>query len=294
MIKQLTTSVIANCNFGIVFHDDLAICEPHSHTFFEIAYVVNGEAIHTVDGQSVAVKTGNYIIIEPGSVHFFEKAPTCKKLTVLNCIFTADYIYHGAKGNNFMAILQNPLLNIDTTQIITSPVNYVYEDDNNYFLNILSAIQYEYTHKMTNYMLIMKHLLNSIIIASVRKVSSDAIQVINLTLFIKDYTSIHYAEDNILNQISDILHYSTQHLSSRFKADTGETFKSFLQHTRCAAAVQLMTYTNMSISEISMAVGYKDVKYFTEIFKKYEKVTPKKLKTYLNSIYKNDTNQNHQ
>lgn len=290
MIQQLNTSVIANRNVGIVFHDDLAVCEPHSHTFFEIAYVVNGEAIHTVDGQSVSVKTGNYIIIEPGSVHFFEKTPICKKLTVLNCIFTADYIYHGAKGNNFMAILQNPLLNIDTTQIIASPINYVYEDDNSYILNILSAIQYEYTHKMTNYMLIMKQLLNSIIIASVRKVSSNAIQVINLTLFIKDYTSIHYAEDNILNQISNILHYSTQYLSSRFKADTGETFKSYLQHTRCAAAVQLMTYTNMSISEISMAVGYKDVKYFTEIFKKYEKITPKKLKTHFNSIYKYNSN----
>ncbi len=286
MIRQLTTAVIADRDVGTVFYDDLAVCESHTHTFFEIAYVIAGEAIHTIDGKSAPVKAGNYVIIEPGSSHSFVKTPVCEKLTVINCIFTANYIYRKAKDNTFMALLENPLLNVDASQIIASPVHYVYEDDNDYVLHMLSAIQYEYTHKMTNYMLIIKQLLNSVIIASVRKVSAETMQVINSTTFIKDYTSIHYAEDGILNRISQLLHYSTQHLSARFKTDTGETFKHFLQRTRCNAAVQLMTYTNMTIAEISVAVGYRDVKYFTEIFKKYENVTPKKLKMHFSSIYK--------
>lgn len=46
-MQQLNTDVISNRNVGIVFHDDLNICEPHSHTFFELAYIISGNAIHT-------------------------------------------------------------------------------------------------------------------------------------------------------------------------------------------------------------------------------------------------------
>lgn len=38
-MQQLNIDVISNRNVGIVFHDDLNICEPHSHTFFELAYI---------------------------------------------------------------------------------------------------------------------------------------------------------------------------------------------------------------------------------------------------------------
>ena len=70
---QLNTDVIANRNIGIVFHDDLAVCDPHSHTFFELAYIIQGNAIHTLDGNSDIVEPGDYVFIEPGSVHSFSK-----------------------------------------------------------------------------------------------------------------------------------------------------------------------------------------------------------------------------
>ena len=72
-MQQLNIDVISNRNVGIVFHDDLNICEPHSHTFFELAYIISGNAIHTLNGKSDVVKSGEYVFIEPGSIHFFEK-----------------------------------------------------------------------------------------------------------------------------------------------------------------------------------------------------------------------------
>ena len=73
-MQQLNIDVISNRNVGIVFHDDLNICEPHSHTFFELAYIISGNAIHTLNGKSDVVKSGEYVFIEPGSIHFFENS----------------------------------------------------------------------------------------------------------------------------------------------------------------------------------------------------------------------------
>lgn len=130
----------------------------------------------------------------------------------------------------------------------------------------------------------MKNLIYSIMILSSRQVSSKEVRMVSPTELIKDYVSLHYSEHNILDQISETSYYSKQYLSSRFKSDTGLTFKSYLQQVRCGAAEHLMNCTNMSIPEISEAVGYNDIKYFQNIFKKHNGVSPKQLKMHFNKI----------
>ena len=156
--------------------------------------------------------------------------------------------------------------------------------DNNQILNILNILQTEYSNKMSNYYLVMKNLIYSIMILSSRQVSSKEVRMVSPTELIKDYVSLHYSEHNILDQISETSYYSKQYLSSRFKSDTGLTFKSYLQQVRCGAAEHLMNCTNMSIPEISEAVGYNDIKYFQNIFKKHNGVSPKQLKMHFNKI----------
>lgn len=282
---QLNTDIISNRNIGFVLHDDLKVCEPHSHTFFELAYIVSGNAVHILDGKSDTITSGEYVFIEPGSIHYFKKIHEDEKLTVMNCIFTPDLITKSSDTNKtFLDLLSSPLLNIDVSKIIKTPSQYTFHDSDNYIFNLLSVMYSEYQKKMTNYYLIMKNLLSSIIIASIRQVSSNEIKAVNATEMVKDYVSLHYAENNILNKISEISFYSTQYLSAKFKADTGENFKTYLQKVRCYAAEQLISCTNMTIPEISEAVGYTDVKYFQEMFKKHKNVTPKQLRLYYDKL----------
>ena len=59
----------------------------------------------------------------------------------------------------------------------------------------------------------------------------------------------------------------------------GKTFKSYLQRVRCDVAEQLLNSTNMTVLEVSEAIGYKDVKYFQDVFKKHKNVTSEKIKS---------------
>lgn len=282
-MQQLNTDVISNRNVGIVFHNDLKVCEPHSHTFFELAYIISGNAIHTLNGKDETMKANEYVLIEPGSIHSFKKTNELDKLTIINCIFTPEFICTN-DNNTLMDLFRAPLLNIDTKQITIPPASFVYHDDNNQILNILNILKTEYSNKMANYYLIMKNLIYSILILSSRQVSSKKIQIVSPTELIKDYVSLHFAEHNILDRLSETSYYSKQYLSSRFKSDTGIPFKSYLQQVRCGAAEHLINCTNMSIPEISEAVGYNDIKYFQNIFKKHRGISPKQLKVHFDQI----------
>lgn len=277
---RLNTQMISNRNIGIDYRDDLSVCKPHTHTFFEIAYTISGEAIHILDGEKSPIKSGDYVIIQPGISHYYEKT-TNKKLTVLNCIFTADFVYPNMENNTIMNLLQNPMLNIDTKIITTSPSHYIYHDENNYVLNILNLMKEEYEKKQTNYNIVMKNFLMNILIKSIRDISIESSNSKDILLYIKDYLSVHYADKNTLEQISKRMNYTPQYLGSKFKEITGENYKIFLQRTRIDVARHLLSITNMSIHDISLSVGYSDVKYFSELFKKFSNCTPRQYKSLL-------------
>ncbi len=291
LMFRLSTQMISNRDIGIDYRDDLSVCEPHIHTFFEIAYTISGEAIHTLDGESVPIKSGDYVVIQPGIVHYYEKT-TDKKLTVMNCIFTGDFVYPSIENNTVMDLLKNPMLNINTKLIKTSPAHCIYHDEDNFILNILNLMKYEYERKQPNYTLVMKNFLLSILIKSVRTLGIDSANTKDLLLYIKDYVSVHYAENNTLEHMASHMNYTPQYLSSKFKEITGETYKHFLQKTRIDVARHLLQITNMPIHDISLSVGYSDVKYFSELFKKLTKCTPRQYKSLLiaNSEKKYESN----
>ena len=80
--------------------------------------------------------------------------------------------------------------------------------------------------------------------------------------------------DNLLQKMGNEINYSPTYMSTKFKTETGETFKSFLQSVRIDAAISLLHETKMSVAEIASAVGYKDIKHFYSIFKKLTNLTP--------------------
>jgi two-component system response regulator YesN len=63
-----------------------------------------------------------------------------------------------------------------------------------------------------------------------------------------------------------------------FKKLTGLTFKDYIRQERIRMAVQLLNRTNRSIGWISQAVGYSDVKYFSQVFHEQMHLYPSELR----------------
>ncbi|MBR0366479.1 MAG: helix-turn-helix domain-containing protein [Clostridia bacterium] len=276
-IKELDTFLINNRKFGIIYRPDLAKCELHTHSFIEIAYTLSGNAIHTLNGKSELIKEGDYVVIEPGSNHQYTKIGT-EDLSVINCIFTANFPYPCARINSFYECLQNPSLNINVNKIKPDQVSRIYHDTTGAVRQLILLLNDEYKTKDYKYALVARKLLNVIILLTARTMDTGPVTGNFISETIKDYVAVNFAEHSILQTIGAQLNYSVPYLSKKFKLETGESFKSYQQRTRINEAALMLIHTNRAIDEISSLVGYEDVKYFIKVFTKSKGVSPSKFK----------------
>ena len=93
-----------------------------------------------------------------------------------------------------------------------------------------------------------------------------------------DYVDTHLEEDISLEQAADISGVSSFYLSKLFKEEKGETFINFISGKRLEKARQLLAETELSIKEITAAVGYNDQNYFSRIFKSKYGLSPKEYR----------------
>ncbi|GIP46427.1 hypothetical protein J53TS2_00180 [Paenibacillus sp. J53TS2] len=95
--------------------------------------------------------------------------------------------------------------------------------------------------------------------------------------YMTGYIHEHYAEDITLAELSEKLYISRNHLSIIFKNITGETFNNYLTRVRIEKARELLLQRTMLVYEVAERVGYKNVPYFSTLFKKITGMNPTDL-----------------
>lgn len=88
------------------------------------------------------------------------------------------------------------------------------------------------------------------------------------------YIESHFKEDISLNKIAEMFHFEASYFSKLLKKRFGMTYTEYVTTLRINMAKDYLKKTDYSIEKIAFIVGYKDDKYFREIFKKYVGVSP--------------------
>jgi two-component system response regulator YesN len=92
---------------------------------------------------------------------------------------------------------------------------------------------------------------------------------------IKDYISVHYADNISLNDVANTVFLNASYLSRLFKQCTGENFRDYLINVRISKAIELIEQKKYKIYEISEICGYKNPKYFAQQFKQVTGISPR-------------------
>ncbi len=89
-----------------------------------------------------------------------------------------------------------------------------------------------------------------------------------------------YQQDLKIEKLAESFHYSRNHLYTLFKEEYGISPQEYLLNTRIDKAKELLADSsiNLSIKEISYAVGFKDQFYFSKLFRKKTKLSPMQYK----------------
>ncbi len=92
------------------------------------------------------------------------------------------------------------------------------------------------------------------------------------------YISKNFTSNLTLDDVAEHVHLNPAYFSTLFKQSTGSSFKEYLNMVRIEESKRLLSNTENSIIDISMAVGFMDQSYFSKVFKKYTGLTPKQYR----------------
>ncbi|MCP3028483.1 response regulator [Halobacillus sp. A5] len=91
---------------------------------------------------------------------------------------------------------------------------------------------------------------------------------------IVSYVDTYYMEELSLERLSNLFFFSREHISRKFKQESGISLSKYVTKLRINQAKHWLRQSEESIYSISLMLGYKDEKYFSKLFKKEVGQTP--------------------
>lgn len=91
---------------------------------------------------------------------------------------------------------------------------------------------------------------------------------------ILDYFHTHYDEQVLVSEVADMFDIDRRRIAYLFEKITGLTPIQYLTRYRISKAKELLTVSELTVSEVSEAVGYQDSFYFSRVFKHVTNMSP--------------------
>jgi len=97
----------------------------------------------------------------------------------------------------------------------------------------------------------------------------------------KEYILAHFQGDLKASEVANELHITPNYFSMIFKKEMGKSFNEYLNDIRIEKAKYLLMDTSDRVFEIATEVGYKEYKYFVQVFRKKTGMTPTDYRDYI-------------
>jgi AraC family L-rhamnose operon transcriptional activator RhaR len=261
----------------------------HAHDFIEIAYVLSGKGIHCIADKEYSVSKGDLFIINYNIPHEFRSLSYSpdSSLQVYNCVFKPEFIdYNLVNSKDFYEVTHHFLLqsmfseelnNINDIKLLNSESDGIEQ--------LYEKMYTEYKLKDKGYIEILRAYVIELLITIFRlyeksKTSNKSTDTQKRQMVDKviRYMRDNYSSDIKLEDLSTIAFLSPNYFSKLFKECTSTTISEYIQKLRIEEACRLLKHTDKKIIEISSEVGYKDIKFFNQIFKRITGKTPGEYK----------------
>jgi AraC-like DNA-binding protein len=91
---------------------------------------------------------------------------------------------------------------------------------------------------------------------------------------IQKHLLTHFTENLSPEKISQLVHYSWDHLARLFKKRTGYQIREFLAEVRIREAAKALRQSDAAIIDIAFHCGFNNLSYFNRLFKQLYGTTP--------------------
>ena len=248
----------------------------HNHNCFELAYVYRGACHNLRRGYEVTLRQGDLLLMNPLAIHCLH-ADSDEDL-IFNFLIpesTVQQVIQGLQSGNAVSdFFMDYLLHIRTGP------DFLFigggEDD---ALNpLVEQLIAEYYEKEPGYITVLQTGLVQLFVYMARRCghSIQALPLQNTSDLVRNL--ILYIAQNAstvtLSNAAKAFSYHEKHISRQMKKELGLSFNQFLRNQRLRNAAQLLSHTNMPVSQVARDVGYQNVSHFYELFEEQYAMTP--------------------
>lgn len=241
--------------------------KPHRHAdLCQLLFVFKGQAELEIEGQRTQLETPAIQVLPPLSVHGFR--------------FSEDV-------EGFIVTLATPLIHHlqaqlgDAVHALAQAHAYSAGNDGEYLYSLFSALQSEYNgHQPAREMLM--HALVSVIMVWVSRQAIVRHKASQRPQRQREYLNgfIQLVEETYRQhvKVEDLAHrlgISVSHLNGTCRELAGQPALQIMHERQLLEAKRLLTYTSMTIYEMSELLGFSDPTNFTRLFRRRVGISPK-------------------
>lgn len=246
----------------------------HWHEDLEFLYIVDGELEFNVNGKTIILHADEGICVNSKRIHSNHSIPG--KSCAFNCSITHPSLLCSSKyvEQNYITPLMGPnsfdyiLLNRnDWTHIIIEEIERLFDrsDAKIVELDVLEA-------SFRIWKTIYKHVEIPPITAETTSTKISTFK--SMILFIQE----HYMERISLEEIAAAGNVGKTLCAKLFKKYASKTPGEYLIYYRIQKSIELLTKTDLSITEISYATGFSSASHYTKTFHEMIGCTPLKFR----------------
>lgn len=246
----------------------------HKHTYFEIIFILKGNGIHNINGNTFQYAEGDVFLLGPEDYHDFE----IQGLTEF-CFIRFNESFHqqiGEKDSTWQQIMKTLLYT--SSQSRGSIVKDKQEKQKLH--NLLSVLESEYENHQSQYFEIIRDsLMRSMMMILARNLFGqtpvkpnlqDSVEAI--LMYIKQ--NIYQPSELSIEHLAEVFNYAPAYISIFFKRHTGESLKQYITKHKIKLIEARLLYSQLTLTEIADEFGYTDESHFCKQFRKYTGNTP--------------------
>jgi len=250
----------------------------HTHTFFELIYIVSGTGRQCINETEFEYRQGNLFLVVPNDTHLFKIETTTQFFFIR---FNNDFINASKKENELIQQLEMILQNArhEPGCILNG------ETDRKAVRNLMEIIIQEHLGRDIYNKELIRQLISTLLLIVARNINRffvDKIDenseknAINILQYIQ--SNIYYPKKLKVACISNHFGIAKSYLSSYFKNHANESLQQYIQNYKLKLIENRLLHSNMRVTEIADEFGFTDKSHLNKIFKKYKGVNPTDFK----------------
>jgi AraC-like DNA-binding protein len=239
----------------------------HWHDFHKLVYIADGSGIHLMNGVPYAISPGIGFLLAPSDFHAW--LPGREGCVLYNILFSPRILspYLGSALFDAASLGRGALVARDMAPLETIMQAMVRESD-----------QISRPDAQLSLSCLLQHVLVEFIRRADAAKSLGSTAVTGLHEGVRwalAYMEQHYRDPLTLKHVADEARLSPNYFSQLFHEFVGVTFQEHLQVLRARFAGSLLRATEMSITDICHASGFRALSHFERAFKAQYGMSPR-------------------